>query len=105
MISIIIPTYNERQTIGRTLGSLAAVRGDFEVFVVDGESEDGTLASIEAATPHFPRPLRLMTAERNRAVQLNRGAESACGDVLLFLHADALLPPEALEKLEIALRS
>ncbi len=105
MVSVIVPTYNEQQTIVATLESLRRARGDFEVMVADGESTDGTRALVEALVPGFPRPLQLLTGERNRAVQLNSAAELARGDVLLFLHADALLPPEALEALEVALRN
>lgn len=104
MVTIIIPTYNEAATITRTLGQLDQVRGDFEVLVVDGESEDDTRARVEVVVNGFPRPLRFLTAERNRALQLNRAAASARGDVLLFLHADTLLPPAAVESLEAALQ-
>lgn len=104
MVSIIIPAYNEGQTIGRTLEHLRRVRGNFEVIVVDGASDDGTGAQVEAALSGFPRPLRMLAAERNRALQLNQGAAFASGDVFLFLHADALLPPEAVETLEVAVR-
>ncbi len=104
MISIIIPTFNEAQTVARTLDELRRVRGDFEVIVVDGESEDGTLAAVEALIAGFPRPLRLLTAPRPRALQLNRAAASARAEVFLFLHADALPAPEAAESVEAALQ-
>ncbi len=104
MVSLIIPTYNEAQVIARTLDQLRPVRGDFEVIVVDGKSRDGTRAVVENLIAAYPRPLRLVTAERNRGIQLNRAAELARGDALLFLHADVLLPAEAIEALEKALR-
>jgi rSAM/selenodomain-associated transferase 2 len=104
MVSIVIPTYNEEHTIARTLEHLRSQRGNFEVIVVDGESTDRTRARVEAAASGFPRPLRLLTAERNRARQLNRGAQAARGDAFLFLHADALLAPEAVESLEATLQ-
>ena len=84
MISIIIPTYNEEAQIGGLLRNLFALPGDFEVIVVDGESRDGTSRIVDAMRGQRPNRLRLMEAERNRAIQLNRGAEKARGDTLLF---------------------
>jgi len=59
------------------------------VIVADGGSDDGT--------PELARPLcdRLVSAPRGRALQMNAGAREATGDVLLFLHADTVLPPDA----------
>lgn len=103
MTSLIIPTYNEEAGIVRTLEQLRQARGSFEVIVVDGESTDATRTRAEFLIPDFPRPLRVIAAESNRALQLNRGAQVAHGETLLFLHADALFPPEAIEAVEAAL--
>jgi glycosyltransferase involved in cell wall biosynthesis len=43
----------------------------------------------------------LLTGAAGRARQMNRGADAASGDLLLFLHADTLLPPHVLEKLNV----
>jgi rSAM/selenodomain-associated transferase 2 len=59
--------------------------------VVDGGSTDATTA----VAARFPR-VRLLTSPRGRARQMNAGARAARGDVLLFLHADTLLPDGAL---------
>jgi rSAM/selenodomain-associated transferase 2 len=104
MVSVIIPTYNEEEAIGRALECLRVARGSFEVLVADGGSDDGTRAQVEAIRAGFPHPLRLVVSKRNRACQLNCAARLAGGDILLFLHADALFPPEAVEALETALR-
>ena len=86
MISVIIPTYNEESCLGETLARLLAAPGIFEVIVADGHSDDATFAIAS-------RYCRAIRCERGRAVQMNRGADEARGDVLLFLHADALMPP------------
>ncbi len=99
MVSLIIPTYNEERTIVKLLEHLRHAPGHFEVIVADGESTDETRASVEAMIPRFPCPLRVITAERNRAAQLNRAAEVAYGDTLLFLHADAFVPATAIDTL------
>jgi rSAM/selenodomain-associated transferase 2 len=85
LISIIIPTLNEEACLGKTLDNLLAARGEFEVLVVDGGSNDATLSIAS-------RYCRTITLPRGRALQMNRGAEEARGEVLLFLHADVLFP-------------
>ena len=105
MVSIIIPTYNEAQVIGKTLEDLRPVRGRFEVIVADGESTDSTPAVVAALGESFPRPLRVIVCERNRAQQLNQGARVALGEILLFLHADAKVEPHSIEMLERSLQA
>ena len=102
MVSVIIPTFNEEQTVGAALAAVARVRGEFEVIIVDGSSTDATVTTVQALMPAFPHPLRVMVAERCRALQQNRGAAAARGEVLLFLHADTIVPPDAVEKIETA---
>jgi rSAM/selenodomain-associated transferase 2/rSAM/selenodomain-associated transferase 1 len=83
-VSIIIPTLNEEQTIETTLYS--ARNEEAEIIVVDGGSTDDTVNRATDAG------VRVVMSPRGRAVQQNRGAELAQGMVLLFLHADTLLP-------------
>lgn len=97
-ISVIIPTLNEEQTIQATLAGLhhPAIS---EILVVDGGSQDGTPEKVAAAAP----TAKVSTAPRGRARQMNAGAATAKGDVLLFLHADTLLPPTAPDDIQAAL--
>jgi rSAM/selenodomain-associated transferase 2 len=104
MVSVIIPTYNEQDAIPRTLDALSRARGEFEVIVVDGESTDRTREFVKERIPDFPRTLRLFAAPRPRALQLNAGAKEARGDVLLFLHADVVLPCGGMEALRKVLQ-
>ncbi len=103
MISVIIPTYNEADSISPTLNALSCARGDFEVIVADGSSEDGTREVVESMIPGYPHPLRVITAARHRALQVNAAAEVARGNTFLFLHADIAVPNSALESLQSAL--
>ena len=89
-LSLIIPVLNEAATITTTLHGLAPLRRrGTEVIVVDGGSRDGT---PELARPHCQE---VIEASGGRARQMNRGAEAACGEILLFLHADTHLPDSA----------
>lgn len=88
--SIIIPTLNEEKSIVFFLKQLQGYRDEAELIVVDGGSTDGT---VELAGPLVDQLLR---SETGRATQMNRGAEVAQGNVLVFLHADSYLPDNAL---------
>ncbi len=83
-ISVVIPARNEAGSIRAAIRS-ATARG-VEVLVADGGSTDGTpdLAAEAGATVLHSPP--------GRAQQQNAGAAASRGDVLLFLHADSILP-------------
>ena len=89
-LSIVIPMLNEASSIERTLALLAPMRArGVEVIVADGASTDGS-AALAA-----PLADAVITAPRGRALQMNAGATASHGAVLLFLHADTALPPDA----------
>ncbi len=91
-LSIVIPALNEADTIESILGPLQPLREELaEIILVDGGSEDDT---VERAAERVDRLLR---SERGRARQMNAGARTARGEILLFLHADTLLPAGAAE--------
>jgi rSAM/selenodomain-associated transferase 2 len=104
MVSIVIPTFNEAASIISVLEPLKQVRGDFEVLVADGSSSDQTREIVRQAVAAYPRPLRLVESGCNRAIQCNTAAQQACGDSILFLHADIFVPPETAEAVEDSLR-
>jgi len=90
ILSVVMPVLNEAAGIEEALRALAPLRArGAEVIVADGGSTDGT--------PALARPLadHVLAAPRGRAAQMNAGAAVAHGDLLLFLHADTRLPPEA----------
>jgi rSAM/selenodomain-associated transferase 2 len=89
-LSIILPVLNEAQRIASTLQMLAPFRHrGAEIIVVDGGSEDHT---PDIAYDYADR---VLIAPPGRAKQMNAGASVARGYVLLFLHADTWLPPDA----------
>ena len=89
-ISVIVPVLDEEARLGRRLAELAATPGLGEVLVVDGGSADSTVAIADTFSG-----VRLLSAARGRARQMNAGAAAAVGDVFLFLHADVSLPRDA----------
>jgi len=97
-ISVIVPTLNEQEHLPATLSCIALAPGD-ELIVVDGGSNDQTVTIAQQFTPH------VLQSPPGRAVQMNRGAQHAQGDILLFLHADTLLPPAALEAVRQAVQA
>ncbi|TAL11466.1 MAG: glycosyltransferase [Nitrospirae bacterium] len=97
-ISVIIPTLHEEKTLPGTLARLRHPAFS-EVLVVDGGSRDRTLADVALAHPLT----RVMNAPTGRARQMNAGAAVATGEILLFLHADTLLPPAAAEDIIAAM--
>ena len=100
-ISIVMPTLNEERGLERTLSRLLAP-SFHEIVVVDGNSQDRTrdiVASVQAVQPS----VALLVSEPGRARQMNAGAAVCSGEVLVFLHADTLLPDGALATIERAL--
>ncbi len=97
-ISVIVPALNEALTLPSTLARLHHPAFT-EVIVVDGGSQDGTLAAAALTAP----TARILTAPAGRARQMNVGAAAAKGTVLLFLHADTLLPATAADDITAAL--
>ena len=89
-LSVVMPVLNEADGIEATLASLAPLRQrGVELILVDGGSTDATVARAQ------PWVDAALGTPRGRARQMNAGAAAARGGVLLFLHADTQLPPEA----------
>lgn len=99
-LSIIVPVRNEAVVLPALLARLLALqRAGCEVLLVDGGSEDGSIALIDGAG------FAVVHAPAGRARQMNAGAAWASGETLLFLHADTELPHGALDCVHQALAS
>lgn len=93
VVSIIVPALNEENRIGDTLSALG-IHPEVEVIVVDGGSSDGTVSIAETYGA------AVMCSASGRALQMNAGAEAARGEVLVFLHADTVLPQDYLADIQ-----
>jgi rSAM/selenodomain-associated transferase 2 len=99
-ISIVMPVLDEAERMAGALAALAPLRAQgAELIVVDGGSRDDTMARCAGAAD------RVLATQRGRARQMNAGARVATAPVLLFLHADTVLPRTALASVETALAS
>ena len=102
-ISVIIPVWNEARLLRplverlRAIDDLTADKASndnfprpVEIIVSDCGSDDGTVESVESEAI-------TVTSPRGRAVQMNRGAAEATGDILWFLHVDCFPLENALD--------
>ncbi len=89
-VSIIIPTLNEASCLERTLHQLSILNPPAEeILVVDGGSEDETVAIADKAG------IKVLSCQPpGRSLQMNYGAKAATGDILCFLHADTCVPDD-----------
>ncbi|MBC7918570.1 MAG: TIGR04283 family arsenosugar biosynthesis glycosyltransferase [Rhodoferax sp.] len=95
-----VPVRNEAPGVARYLASLQVLRAQgYTVIVVDGGSDDAT---AEIAAPLCDA---LLHAPAGRASQMNAGARHGEAEVLLFLHADTLLPANAIEQVKSAINA
>jgi rSAM/selenodomain-associated transferase 2 len=99
MISIIIPVYNEAEEVESNLkqiqNRISSLGYVTEILVVDGGSNDGTLALINQVDG-----IKCLESPRGRPRQMNYGAEQATAEILYFLHIDSF-PPQDFDRLII----
>jgi len=100
-VSVIIPARNASATLAPTLRSaLGQTHPPYEVLLVD----DGSIDSTGAIAERFGLGVRVLRQTASGANAARRaGVESAAGEALMFLDADDLLAPNALEELAKAL--
>ncbi len=97
LISVVIPTLNEEGSISKTLRSACQGR-KVEIIVVDAGSADDTVVQAKS------HDARILHDRPPRSRQMNTGAKAARGGILLFLHADTVLPARFDELVRDALK-
>jgi len=94
-ISVIIPTYNEENSIKSTLIAVKQQQCDlnYEVIVVDGQSTDNTVTIAKTFVKVYISP------KKGKAYQLNYGSSKTSGELIIFLDADTILYPDFLQRI------
>ena len=92
-IAIVIPVLNEAAALPRLIRNLAALHPPpAEVIAIDGGSTDDSLTLAEAGG------LRVIAfAARGRPAQINHAVRAATAPLVMVLHADTLLPDDAMD--------
>jgi len=96
--SILVPAYNEEQSISSCLNSLiSVVYDDKEIIVIDDASTDRTIQAIEK---FLDKGVILVMREKNggRAAALNSGLQRATGEVIITTDADTVTPSDWLQR-------
>ena len=98
--SIIIPVLNEAGQINSLIEHLQKQNHEssYEIIAVDGDPQGSTVGAIQ------DKDVIAITTDKGRGKQMNAGAAAACGEILIFLHADTTLPDNALGKINQALQ-
>lgn len=104
--SVIIPALNEEKYLPHLLADLSAQSyHDYEVIVVDGQSEDKTIVEAKKFSKVLPKLTLLTSTRRHVCTQRNLGAAKAKGEYLVFMDADNRLPTYFLQGLKYKLES
>ena len=88
MISVVIPVFNE-SNVKRCLSSVFSLKGKYEVIIVDSSKKVKKFKNV-----------KVLKCSEGRSLQMNLGALKARGDILVFLHADTLLPSKSFLQIE-----
>ena len=103
MLSIIVPTYNEKENITKLLERIFKVLGenkiDGEVVIVDDDSPDGTAEVAKKLEGRYNLQVIVRKDERGLSSAAIRGMENAKGDILCVMDADLSHPPEVIPKM------
>jgi dolichol-phosphate mannosyltransferase len=97
-VSIIIPTYNEKENIASLLKKLyALIDQPLEVIIVDDDSPDGTAQLVEGL--RFPNLRLIKRRSRGLASAVRRGVLASKGEIIGLMDADLTMPPSIMNQL------
>jgi dolichol-phosphate mannosyltransferase len=100
-ISIIVPTYNERDNITPLVERISRAMSlrDYEVVFVDDNSRDGTAELINSLSGQYPVKALVRQDERGLATAVIHGIEHSEGNTIVVMDADLQHPPEVISAL------
>ena len=94
-VSVIIPAYNEAQSIGHVVKKIKAFNPDFEIIVIDdGSTDDTAAAARDAGATVYSHPYNI-----GNGAAIKSGIRIASGDILVFMDGDGQHEPEDIAKL------
>ena len=96
-VSVVVPVYNEARVLPALIPQLRQLAERCELVVADGGSTDGTAEALA-------REFCVLATSKGRARQMNEGARVTSGDVIFFLHADSILPPNPVGQIQRVMR-
>ncbi len=105
-VSVILPTYNERDNIASLVRRLdALLPSPAEILVVDDGSPDGTAREVEIVSNDLPNVRAIVRAERGLTGAIQRGIDESRGEVVVWMDADFSMPPETVPELIARVRA
>lgn len=104
-LSVVLPVYEEQETIGELIADLVATLSErkvaFEIIAVDDGSMDGTFRALEAIRRKHPDHMRLARhlSNRGNGASLRTGIRLARGEVIVTMDADGQHDPKDINRL------
>jgi dolichol-phosphate mannosyltransferase len=109
MLSIIVPTYNERDNVRSLIPAVAGVLTregiEGEILIVDDDSPDGTAESARDLAAEHPVRVVARRSERGLSGAVIRGIAESRGEILAVMDADHSHSPESLAAMYAAIRN
>ncbi|MEM1622738.1 MAG: glycosyltransferase family 2 protein [Sulfolobales archaeon] len=102
-VSVIVPTYNERENVTRLIKllheNMVKEKVSYEIVVVDDNSPDGTAEAVRSLSRMYNVKLIVRPGKLGLASAILEGLKVARGSIIAVMDADLQHPPEALPEM------